>query len=253
MILLSLDFETTGLDTANDRVLETGAVLWSTGQHRILASADYLVKPDIEISDERWYEITALTGITKAAVDRFGLEQHEALANVLAMAKQADALLGQNIIRFDKEILLNWMVRQQHFQPTLKDKLVIDTLWDIPGVEGRKLQYMLADHMRLNPFPHSAITDALSCVILVEQHTTIDGRIDPILERAASPFVILQSLHPRNQNSAAKKPPFRFRWNPDYKIWWKVMKQMDLEDFRKSYQFETTVREDLTQNQLETE
>ena len=43
MILLSLDFETTGLDPANDRVIEVGAVLWSTAQHRVLAAVDCLV------------------------------------------------------------------------------------------------------------------------------------------------------------------------------------------------------------------
>jgi DNA polymerase III epsilon subunit-like protein len=253
MIVLSYDFETSGLDVAQDRVIEVGAALWSTGQHRLLEQVGFLVRPNLEISDERWAEITEITGITKAAVERFGVEETEALSSFLELARAAEAFLGQNIVRFDNRILQNWIGRFGCSPDAVSGKPIIDTLTDIPGVEGRKLQYMLADHMRLNPFPHSALTDALSCVILLDAHTAVNGNIDPILERAASPFVILQSLHPRNQNNQAKKPPFRFRWSPDRKIWWKALKQIDLDEFRKNYQFETVVREDLTQDQLESE
>ncbi len=86
MILLSLDFETTGIDPANDRVIEVGAALWSTGQHRVLESAGFLVKSDVPISQE----ITTLTGIHPAAVDRFGYDSHAALENILAMMELAE-------------------------------------------------------------------------------------------------------------------------------------------------------------------
>lgn len=250
MIILSLDFETTGLDTANDRVIEGGAVLWSTAQHRILEAADFLVKPGIPIGEE----VTKLTGITPDAVEAFGFESRDSLDNVLAMAAMADALAGQNILRFDKKVLINWMNREGFGETNpvtelIRQKLTIDTLFDIPGVEGRKLQYMLADHMRLNPFPHSALADALSVIILLEEHTAGDGNIDSIIERAKSPLLIIQSLHPRNMNAEAKKPPFRFRWC-DQKIWWKEIKQIDLEEFKKTYPFEIAIRTDLTRDDL---
>lgn len=252
MILLSLDFETTGLDTANDRVIEGGAVLWSTVQHRILEAADFLVKPGIPINEE----VTKLTGITEDAVKAFGFESRDSLDNILAMVSMADAIAGQNICRFDKKVLINWMIREGFGETggiePIRQKLTIDTLFDIPGVEGRKLQYMLADHMRLNPFPHSALADALSVLILIEEHTAANGNIDPIIERAKSPFVIVQSLHPRSENEQAKKPPFRFRWC-DQKIWWKAIKLIDLEEFRKLYPFETVIRTDLTRDDLETD
>lgn len=249
MIILSLDFETTGLDVAGDEVIEYGLVLWSTGQHRIMRSESGLVRASILLSAE----VTGLTGITQAAVDKFGIYSASALDKIYDFSAQADALAGQNIIRFDNRVLTHLAGRHKAFQPTLSKKPIIDTLYDIPGVEGKKLQYMLADHGKLNPFPHSALTDALSVIVLIEEHTALDGNIDPILERARSPFVILQSLHPRNENDQAKKQPFRFRWNPDRKIWWKALKEIDVEEFRKSYQFETTVRTDLTLDDLETD
>ena len=64
MILLSLDFETTGLDVEKDRITEVGAVLYSTGLDQVLETAGYLVNPEIPISAE----ITKLTGITNSMV-----------------------------------------------------------------------------------------------------------------------------------------------------------------------------------------
>lgn len=249
MILLSLDFETSGLDTANSRIREGGAILWSTGQHRILESTGFLLKDEPPITQEE----TAIHRITQSAIDRFGFKPKDSLENVIAMAESADALVGQNIRRFDYKVLISACIRE-HIDPRpIQEKLVIDTLTDIPAVEGKHLQYMLADHMRLNPFPHGALTDALSVLVLIEEHTAADGNIDGIIERARSPIVIVQSLHPRNENEAAKKKPFKFRWNPDRKIWWKALKQIDLESFLKDYKFETSVRTDLTQDDLETE
>jgi len=244
MILLSLDFETTGLDPATDRVIEAGVVLWSTGQHRIMEAANFFVESELPISEE----VTKVTGITQPALNRFRFEEHQALATITDMMNSADALLGQNILRFDKPVLQNWMTRKNHYVIGWTEKPVIDTLWDIPGVEGKKLQYMLADHMKLNPFPHAAITDALSAVILIEEHTAEDGNIDPILARARSPFVILQSHQGRGNNNDAKK--LRFRWNPDYKIWWKPVKELDVEALRKEAPFEISIRTDLSMDQL---
>lgn len=253
MILLSLDFETTGLDVANDRVIEGGAVLWSTAQHRILESADFLVKPGIPISEE----VTKLTGITPEAVEKFGFESRDSLDNILAMISMADALVGQNIQRFDKKVLINWMIREGFGETggtlPVNEKLTIDTLFDIPGVEGRKLQYMLADHQRLNPFPHSAITDALSVIILIEEHTPADGNIDSIIERAKSPFIILQSHQPRGEDTNKQAKDRKFRWNPDRKIWWRAVKGLDVESVRKEAPFETSIRTDLSIDQLWTD
>ena len=67
MLLLSLDFETTGLNKEKDQVIEFGAVLYSSTLNKCLDNQGSLVKADVPISAE----ITGITGITQKAVDKF--------------------------------------------------------------------------------------------------------------------------------------------------------------------------------------
>ena len=219
MILLSYDFETTGLDTNQDQVIEVGAVLYSTGLNASIESSGYLVKTNVPITEE----ITRLTGIHPAAVEKFGYEPDAALDALLSMMERADAFVGQNIVRFDSRFLSTWATRLGR---TLPDKLQIDTLTDLPGVEGKHLGYQAADHGFLNLFPHSALADCQTVLKIISMHD-----IDKVVERAKSPLVLLQAHQDREENDKAKK--LRFRWNPDFKIWWKAVKQMDVDEFIK--------------------
>jgi len=212
MILLSLDFETTGLDRDNDEVIEVGAVLYSTGQKKCLESAGYLVKP---VNKTISKEITDLTGVHPAAVEKFGFSSEQGLDNLIELAKQADAIIGQNVVRFDKHFFDNWCKRQR--KPVV-DKLYIDTRTDLPGVQGETLMLMCAKAGFLNLFPHSALSDAQSVLKLIDGHD-----IDKIVELAKSPVVVLQGMQGRGDNALAKKR--KFSWNPDYKIWWKTVKE----------------------------
>jgi DNA polymerase-3 subunit epsilon len=249
MILLSLDFETTGTDVVQDRVIEVGAVLWTTTQHRSLESAGFLVKSDLPVLKE----ITDLTKITQAAVDKFGFESAEALNNVLALAEIVGAFVGQNITRFDKRILENWCIREHVDPRKVTEKLTIDTLFDIPGVQGRHLGYMAADHEFLNPFPHAALSDCQTVLKIIDKHTAPDGNIEPIIERARSPWVILQSHQPRGDASNKLAKDRKFRWQPDLKIWWRATKELDVEAVKKEAPFDITIRPDLTIDQLWTD
>lgn len=233
MIWLSFDVETTGLDVNNDRVIEVGAILYSTGQHKTLESSGFLVKSDVPIPKE----VTDITGIHPAAIERFGFDSPSALDNVLVLADLADALIGHNIARFDKRVLEAWCKREHRPYP---EKLIIDTMIDLPQ-EGRKLSYMALEAPKpfINPFPHSAFADALTVICLADQYDT-----DVIVKRAKSPTLVVQSHQARNANDDAKK--FRFRWNPDVKIWWKAIKAIDFEAFQKqNLPFDISVREDL--------
>lgn len=216
MILLGADLETTGLDPVADRPIEVGAILYSTGQKKVVESSGYLVKSDVPVSAE----ITKLTGITQSAVDKFGYPSRNALESFLDLAEQAEAFVGQNIIRFDKRFLENWAKREGLVLPT---KLWIDTLTDLPGIEGKHLGYQAADHGFLNLFPHSALADVQTVIKLIGMHD-----MNKILERAQSPTIAILAHQKREDNSLAKAR--KFRWNPDYGVWWKVVKQMDLKD-----------------------
>src|SRR5271166_166925 len=154
MILLSLDFETTGVDKLNDRVIEFGEVLYSTGQNKCLDNQGSLVKADVPVSAE----ITEITGITQKAVDRYGYDSDSSLATVIDLMNSADYIIGYNVRRFDKPILENWAKR---VGVALPDKLWIDLFADLPWRVNRgKLSHVAADHGIINLFPRSALADS---------------------------------------------------------------------------------------------
>jgi len=224
MIVLGFDTETTGLDPNVDQVIEVGAILWSTGQHKCLESSGYLVKSDVPVSEH----ITKLTGITQAAVDKFGYASRGALEAFLDMADQADAFVGQNVIQFDKRFLETWAKREGVVVP---NKLWIDSRTDLPGVESKHLGYMAADAGFLNLFPHSALSDVQTVIKLLDMHD-----INKVVERAQSPNVVLLSKQKFDDNELAKKR--KFRWNSNFKIWWRVVKQMDVDEIVKEAPFD---------------
>jgi DNA polymerase-3 subunit epsilon len=227
LILLGVDFETTGLDRDKDRIIEVGAILYSTGQGKCIESSGYLVKSDVPVSAE----ITRLTGITQSAVDKFGYPSRNALESFLDLAEQADAFIGQNVIRFDKLFLENWAKREGLVMP---NKLWIDTRTDLPNVDSKSLPYMAADAGFLNLFPHSALADVQTVIKLVAMHD-----INKVVERAQSPTLIVLAHHKFEDNKLAKKR--KYVWNADYKIWWKVIKQMDLEAERAEAPFSISI------------
>lgn len=214
MIIASIDFETSGLDAAQDRVTEVGAVLYSTGAGRILSTDGYLIDNQIPISAD----ITRITGIHKNMIDTVGVSSKEGLQRLLNLIDISDAIAGQNVIDFDLRFLENWCTREKEDFP--KDRLVIDTYTDLPGVEGKHLGYQAADHGFLNLFPHGAVTDCLTVVKLISMHD-----IEKILERAKSPRVTIQALVSYDNNALAKAR--KYRWNPELKVWYKVVKEMD--------------------------
>lgn len=243
---MAYDIETTGLDKEKDRIIEVGLALYSTGQHRILESAGFLVKSDgVPITPE----ITEITGITQAAVDRFGYEQDEALTDIISwFGRGADAVVAHNGIRFDMPVTFNSLKRLGIHCPM---PLVIDTMTDIPGVKGEQLVTMCAKVGFVNR-QHSAEDDAKSVLTLMSLHNEKSSKtsFDAMLERAKSPTVIVQSHQDRSDNKAAKK--LKFRWNPDYKVWWKAVKEMDINELMTKATFEISIEKTWDVESLDT-
>jgi DNA polymerase III epsilon subunit-like protein len=226
LILCSLDFETTGVDTKNDHPIEFGGILYSTQQHKCLDNLGVLVKTDRLIA----HRITKITGITKPALDRFGYESAEIIPLVIDMIQSADVVIGYNCRRFDRKIMLEWAEREGLDVP---DKIWIDLQFDMPWeVPTCKLSHVAADHGILNLFPHSALADAQTVLAIAMKY-------DPnlLLQRAQSPIIILQAKHNRNENELVKQAPFKFRWHPTEKIWWKPVKEQDVNQVIEAAQF----------------
>lgn len=237
VILFSYDIESTGLDFVKDRVIEVGAILYSTTQKKCLESQGFLVKTDVAITEE----ITKLTGITPQAVKKFGYESSDALDIVGDMMLAADAIIGHNVIRFDKRMTAAWADREVVILP---DRLHIDTYTDLPGAAPGKLTLMAAEAGFLNLFPHSALSDCQTVLKLVE-----DYDIEKVIERAKSPNVVVQAMVTYSTNALAKKE--RFRWYGEKKQWWRMCKEIDLESFTKDLQFDVKVYRENIQEYLD--
>lgn len=223
MLLLSLDFETSGLDRNSDRVIEVGAILYSTTQGQQLMTQGYLVDHEIPVSAE----ITEVTGIKKGMIDKFGLSSKTALSTLLNMVDMCEAIVGKNLLNFDMLFLENWVLREKEI---LVPRLVIDIETDLPGVKSEKLSYTAANHGFLNLFPHSAVADCQTVLKLVSMHN-----LDEIVARAKSPRVTIAADVDYDTNHLAKKRGYR--WQPEQKTWYKVIKEMDLDTEVKAAQF----------------
>jgi len=237
MILLSLDFESTGLDFEKDRVIEIGAVLYSTGQKKCLDNFGCLIKTDAPITPE----ITAITNIHPSAVDRFGYDEKDTFYVLEYMIDSCDTIVAHNGNRFDRRMYLAWANRLE--RPRI-DKLWIDTMIDIKGHEGKRLSYLAADHGIINPFPHSAMADAQTVLTVVEKYDILD-----LVARAKTPTIVIRARQQRSENELVKKA--KFRWNPDRKWWWRAVKACDVEELSKVFNFPFTIEKEVTIEELD--
>jgi DNA polymerase III epsilon subunit-like protein len=208
--------ETTGLDRVADRPTEVGAILYTSTFKRTLESMAYLVRGDVPITPR----ITELTGINQPMLDKFGYDSKDALEAWLDLANQSDAIAGQNVRRFDKPFFENWCLREGLLMP---QKLWIDTRYDLVGVESKHLGYMAADAGFLNLFPHSALSDCQTVLKLIELQPSLDA----VVARAQSPETVLIAVVSFEDRQKAKDR--KYSWNGGYRIWWKLVKEMDLQ------------------------
>lgn len=247
MILASIDFEATGLNLNNDRIIEVGAMLYSTGRERVLECASFLVSADGVLVTE---EVTRITGITQDVVDHFGYSQVEGVESFNEYVGQADAVIGHNITWFDLPMIRNAAKRTS--QP-LTEKLVIDTMTDIPGVKGEKLITMCANakdpktsrDVSFTYTKHSALDDAKAVIRLISWHD-----IEDIKARAESPMWIVLSHQDRGNaaNKSARKSGFR--WNGDFKVWWQAVKECDFDNLKSQVSFDISITKDIPLEQL---
>ena len=238
MIVVGLDLESTGLDKVKDRPIEVGLALWTTKYNRSLDTRGFLVQSDgVKITDE----ITEITGINQGMVDKFGYNPVEAYDETMYYVDQAEAVVAFNGRRFDIPMMHQWASRLKLQFP---DKLVIDPYEDLP-MRGQELITMCAK-MGIYYDPHEAGADVGAMLRLMGKFD-----FDVVLTRAKSPVVVVQSLQNRNENEKVKK--HRFRWNPLRKIWWRAVKEVDLNALVKDINNEFGLQQlDLSPEDLET-
>ena len=100
--------------------------------------------------------------------------------------------------------------------------------------------HLAAEHDFLNPFAHRAVFDVLTMFKVLSHYD-----IDEVVRYSKVPWVTVQAMVGFNNNKLAKERSYR--WNPDRKIWWRLVKQDKLEQERKEAPFETKLIEAFVQ------
>lgn len=230
MRLLGLDYETTGLDRVNDRIIEVGLVLWDTDARLPLQVVSELVDPIKPIPDE----IAAVHGITDAMVEEFGISEFELTQKINGMSETADYIVAHYGTIFDQPFTNELYLRQMGLPPS---KVWVDTSVDLPyaeRVKTRNLLHLAAEHGFLPAQSHRAVFDVMTMFRILGRYD-----LDAVIARAKEPMVCLEALVEFVDKEKAKERGYR--WFPLKKIWWRNFKESDAIVERKECGFSTRI------------
>lgn len=219
MKLLGLDLETgAAFDEPVEKnwITEFGAVMWDTDLGQPVKIYNSLVQPPE--GKEVHQEPADYTKITDAMVREHGAPRTEVFLVAEAMILEADYVVAQNGLLFDKVILREELPRQAVNFP---EKHWIDTTIDVPYPKEcryQNLTYLAGFHGFVNPFPHRAVTDVLTMMKVLMQYD-----LGPIIESAESPVVKVIADVSFQQKDKAKAASFYF--DGDRKVWFKSMRE----------------------------
>ena len=231
MLILGIDFETTGLSATEDRIVEVGAVLmdWDTGLPVQILSK--LIKPDRPIPPE----ITKINGIDDEMVDCYGESEAKVFAELVSMVTQADYAMAHNSV-FDKGFY-DAAVRRLEILDcgVLWLDTTVDIIWP-SNITTRNLRHLAAEHNFLNPFAHRAVFDVMTMLRVAQNYS-----LDDIIARASEPTLYVQIFSDFNDKDKVKA--LGYRWFPSRKMWWKSVKQSDYMAERDTCGFRTELLE----------
>lgn len=216
MLILGLDFETTGFDFVKDRIIEVGAVLWETETGTPVRMLSTLIKhADLPFLSP---EITRLTGIHQAMLDQHGMLPRRAFADLLSMAESATALAAHNGSRLDQPM---FEAELERLDMSMLPLPWIDTMLDVPfprHIATRKLAYLGAEHGFLNPFSHRAVFDVLTMFKILAAYP-----MGPMLDSARQPIVMCVAV---GMDEFAEEPRKRgYHWRKGQRRWTKNLRQ----------------------------
>lgn len=232
MILLGLDFESSGLQIGSIGITEVGMVKWDTDLCAPIQMTGYLVDPGPEVTWEPGVE--KINGLTPQICDKYGMPDERAARTMLSWYQSSDIAVAHNGLEFDKPLLQWWA--QKYKLDDQPGKLWIDTKCDIeiPARNSSRLVYMAADHGFLNPFPHRAMFDVMTMMTILSRYD-----LDKVIETAKSPKLTIRAMVEYADRELAKQRGYH--WHADTKMWLMSVKECNLEKEKAAADFAITV------------
>lgn len=209
MIIAGVDLETTGLNTAEDRIIEIGLVCWDTEKKIPLGVFSTFVDPGADFLPLK-AEAKEKNKIEEEWLTKFGMEPSTALIYVSEILHQfgVEHIVGHNCENYDKPLFMAELKRNKIIGHLAERTPWIDSRTDCPypnAIETRKLNHLAAEHGFINPFAHRAVFDVLTMLRIVSQYD-----INEIIAQSKIPFVIIQALVSYDDRQKAKDA--RFNW-----------------------------------------
>lgn len=242
MILTGVDFETNGLDPSKNFVTEIGFSRWSfEGERReFLDASSFLVK--LPPGEKVGAVCEELTGITDQILADFGLDREMAFS-ILAGVMQGSAFMVAHNRAMEESFLFRELERMPEVQRLFPERAWIDTMTDVAYTRGKKggtLGHTGADHGMLNWRPHRAGPDSHFMMEFLSLYPA-----EPILEKLRQPQtdVSAGSKFPFSRKEEAKK--LGFQWDPDRKLWHKIIDAQDLTAERAATPFDIFVERNI--------
>lgn len=240
MLLLGVDFETTGLDVEKDLIIEVGAVLWCTTREApIKFISGFMNHPGLtEIKPE----ITELTGIDMDLLEdaEFVENNNSPLRQLWILSGYAHYMVAHNARGFDKPLYQNHVGKYLREVGETSHKW-IDTRTDVPypkSITTRNLKYLLAEHGIINPFPHRALTDTLCMMTLLSKYD-----INEVIHISQTPNLKIKANVSYDDRQKAKDRSFH--WDQKVGGWFKLIKKTFLEEEEKLCSFPIKVIEEI--------
>lgn len=232
MVVCGIDFETTGLDTENDRVTQMAAVKLDWDTKRIVESFE------CHVYSATYPEITPeaakVTGLSTQFLIQWGRPPLEVWGKFHAFVLSSDVACAHNGYNFDY-LIMDKAIREYAFEPLNTPR--IDTSVDInypKNMSCKRLQHLAVDHGISARKAHTALDDVTVMLEILSKY-----EIGEILERAKSPLVKVIG-EPGYENRQLAKDR-RFRWNAGERYWERLMKEFDVDNFLKDCPFRTRV------------
>lgn len=223
-----IDFETSGLNHASDFPVEFAALIFDTQKLRYVKSFEGFFP--FEGEPQTMAMIEDLCGIEQKYIFDYQDRGVQFLQFVnLLVNGRIKALVAYNA-EFDRGFFHRAMALMNQnellSQITAKQIPMICAMNDVPYPEkwrGGSLELVAAKHEILNMFAHRGIGDCFTTLKILQKYSW-----NQIMECYMEPSVKIVA----NTSYAMRELPKQagFRWNPDYKEWWKIVKKNKLDE-----------------------